>query len=95
MNEKSQPMKVRIPVALASMGADRLDTEAQAQRMMAGLERYDAILLDFRGVDEISPIFAEHVFRQFTETFPSVHLDYANTCPGVESVIQSCMHPIA
>lgn len=91
MHSESHQMKVRIPVMLATMGEDQLSTEAQAQRMMAGLEQYDRVLLDFRGVAEIGPHFADHVFRRFTASHPGVHIDYANTTPNVETVIQASM----
>lgn len=84
-------MKVRIPVALAGMGAGSLSTTEQARRMMAGLERYDRVLLDFRGVEQIGAHFAEHVFQGFNQRHPSVHIDYSNTTPGVELAIRRCL----
>ncbi|MBF0626067.1 MAG: DUF4325 domain-containing protein [Magnetococcales bacterium] len=63
-----------IPVELARFGAELLTTREQAERLMARVERFRTVVLNFKGVKSIGPGFAEHVFRTFPRLHPDVEL---------------------
>ena len=65
-----------------------LVSRSQAKRLVARLEQFRTVVLDFGGVSEIGPAFADEVFRVFTRSHPDVRLVPMNTEPAVEAMIR-------
>jgi len=63
-------------------------SRSEAKRLLAGLERFKEVTLDFRGVDSIGQGFADEVFRVFARMHRGVRIDYANASPAIDAMIR-------
>jgi hypothetical protein len=72
---------------MASTG-DKLISRSQAKQVVARLERFKEVVLDFEDVDSIGPAFADEIFRVFANQHPEVSLLAVNTNVNVERMIQ-------
>jgi STAS-like domain of unknown function (DUF4325) len=66
--------KTVVPVQLAQYGNDKLISRSQAKRVVARLELFKTILLDFTGVLTIGQAFADEIFRVFANEYPSISI---------------------
>ncbi len=64
-----------------------LESRAQARRATAGLAAFRRARLDFSGIDDIGPAFADEVFRVFAQAHPQVQLVAEDTAPRVATMI--------
>lgn len=51
-----------------------LVSRSQAKRVLARLEDFRTVILNFEGVESISPAFADEIFRVFRTAHPEVHI---------------------
>lgn len=79
--------KTSVPVNLVSHGDARAVSRSQAKRLMARLERFRTVLLDFAGIDTVGQGFADEVFRVFVNANPEVEVLYTGANPEVEKMI--------
>ena len=88
-------VKTVVPVKLAQYGEDRLISRSQAKRVLARVEVFKEVLLDFEGVPTIGQAFADEVFRVFPRSHPTVTLLPIRTNPEVQRMIESAKteHP--
>ncbi len=63
-------------------------SRSQAKRLLQGLESFDRLTFDFKGVTEIGQGFADEVFRIYSQANPKKQLDYTNASPAIELMIQ-------
>jgi anti-sigma regulatory factor (Ser/Thr protein kinase) len=80
--------KTVVPVNLAQYGNDQLISRSQAKRVMARVELFSKVLLDFENVPAIGQAFADEVFRVFAAAHPTIQLVAINTNPEVDQMIQ-------
>jgi anti-sigma regulatory factor (Ser/Thr protein kinase) len=66
--------KTDIPLKLAQYGTDLLISRSQAKRILARLESFEEVFLDFSGVEEIGQAFADEIFRVYATAHPGVKL---------------------
>lgn len=66
--------KTIVPVALAQYGNDKLISRSQAKRLLARVELFKTVILDFENVPSIGQAFADEVFRIFPREHPEVEL---------------------
>jgi anti-sigma regulatory factor (Ser/Thr protein kinase) len=66
--------KTVVPVRLAQYGDEKLVSRSQAKRLLARIDRFKVVLLDFEGVEMIGQAFADEVFRVFAEAHPHIEL---------------------
>jgi anti-sigma regulatory factor (Ser/Thr protein kinase) len=78
-----QFLKTKTSVRLFSFGA-RFVTRSEAKRLVAGLERFREVFIDFAGVDRVGQGFADEVFRVFAREHPETRLRAENMGPDVE-----------
>ena len=64
--------KTVVPVRLARYGDDDLVSRSQARRLLARVDRFKLVMLDFDGVDAIGQAFADEIFRVFPAQHPEV-----------------------
>lgn len=64
--------KTVVPVDLARYGNDQLISRSQAKRVMARVELFKTVILDFSNVPTIGQAFADEVFRVFALEHPQV-----------------------
>ena len=66
--------KTIVPVRLAKYGDDNLVSRSQARRLLARVEKFKTVVLDFSGVDSVGQAFADEAFRVFQTEHPGVVL---------------------
>ncbi len=76
-------VKTIVPVKLAQYEGEKLVSRSQAKRLVARFDRFVEVILDFRGVTDIGPAFADEIFRVYASEHPDVHLYSINTLPDV------------
>jgi uncharacterized protein DUF4325 len=80
--------KTVVPVKLAQYGNDKLISRSQAKRLLARVELFRTVLLDFADVPSIGQPFADEVFRVFPEEHPQIDLMPINYNSEVHRMIQ-------
>lgn len=80
--------KTIVPVRLAKMGAESLVSRSQAQRLLARIDRFKTVVLDFDGVETIGQAFADEIFRVFERSHPEVELVTASTNDQIQNMIR-------
>ncbi len=80
--------KTVVPVHLARYGDENLVSRSQARRMLARVEKFRVVILDFEGVSDIGQAFADEVFRVFAKVHPGVELVPINSSSAVKRMIQ-------
>jgi len=81
--------RTHVPVYLASYQGENLVSRSQAKRVLARFDRFQEILLDFRGVDFIGQAFADEIFRVFKDNNPSKKILWIGANSDVEKAIES------
>jgi anti-sigma regulatory factor (Ser/Thr protein kinase)/biotin operon repressor len=66
--------KTVVPVKLAQYGNDKLISRSQAKRVLARVELFKTVMLDFKDVPTIGQAFADEMFRVFAREHPAVVL---------------------
>lgn len=64
--------KTVVPVKMATYGDDNLVSRSQAQRLLARVDRFKIVVLDFDGIDAIGQAFADEAFRVFPNHHPEI-----------------------
>ncbi len=85
--------KTVVPVRLAQYGDDRLISRSQAKRVLARVDRFSTVLLDFRNVPTIGQAFTDEVFRVFRREHPDVSIIPINDNPEVKRMIARAQPP--
>jgi hypothetical protein len=67
-------------------GADIL-SRSQAKRLMARVENFKTVVLDFEGVQSIGPAFADEIFRVYKNEHPNAELSFINASGEVTKMI--------
>ncbi|MHB1512991.1 MAG: STAS-like domain-containing protein [Acidiferrobacter sp.] len=80
--------KTIVPVRLAQYGDEQLMSRSQAKRLVARVEKFKIVILDFNGVDMIGQAFADEVFRVFAKRHTGVNLKYINANAEVMKLIE-------
>ena len=82
--------KTIVPVRLLEYGDDspQVVSRSQAKRLMVRFERFENIILDFDGIDEIGQGFADELFRVFASKHPNTKLLPINTSEQIEKMIR-------
>jgi hypothetical protein len=63
-----------VAVRLVEPAGSTLVSRSQAKRIVARLERFKEVILDFAGVESVAPAFADEIFRVFASGHPKVCL---------------------
>ena len=66
--------RTRVAVRLVEPAGSTLVSRSQAKRIVARLERFKEVILDFAGVESVAPAFADEIFRVFASGHPKVCL---------------------
>jgi hypothetical protein len=66
--------RTHLVVRLVDLEGSALVSRSQAKRVVARLERFREVVLDFDGVESVTPAFADEIFRVFASGHPQVHL---------------------
>lgn len=79
--------RTHIPVSLLKYGEENLVSRSQAKRLLAGLQKFKEVILDFKGVKTIGQAFADEIFRVFRNEHPEIQLTPVNTVDEVKKMI--------
>lgn len=79
--------KTVVPVKLAKYGDDNLISRSQAKRLLARIELFKTVILDFKEVPAIGQAFADEIFRVFANAHPRIDLAPVNANPEVKRMI--------
>jgi anti-sigma regulatory factor (Ser/Thr protein kinase) len=79
--------KTVVPVKLVQYGDENLVSRSQAKRLLTRVDRFETVILDFRGVESIGQAFADEIFRVFTTQHPKVTLLELNANSAVKRMI--------
>lgn len=81
--------KTIVPVRLLEYGDEKplVVSRSQAKRLMVRFERFQNIVLDFSGIDEIGQGFADELFRVFANQHPNTTLVPVNCNATVTKMI--------
>ena len=66
--------KTVVPVSLLRHGKENLVSRSQAKRLMARVERFKTVVLDFHEIDKVGQAFADQIFRVFVNRHPNVNV---------------------
>lgn len=80
--------KTQVIVQLGLLDEESFISRSQAKRILLGLDRFKEVLLDFRGIGEIGPSFADEIFRVFPLQHPQIRLIPVNVEPNVDAIIK-------
>ena len=83
--------KTLVPVRLAQHEGEKLVSRSQAKRLTMRFERFQTVVLDFAGVEEIGQGFADEVFRVFQQAHPETALLPIHMTPAVEGMFKRVM----
>ena len=82
---------VVVDLARQCQDGEKLTSRSQAKRVMARLERFKEVMLDFASVDEIGPAFADEIFRVWANEHPGTHIAWTNTSEPVNRMIRRAL----
>lgn len=80
-----------VPVDLAMTGSENLVSRSQAKRLLAGLEKFEEVGLDFRDVDTIGQAFADEIFRVYANAHAEINIIYFNANEEVTKMINRAL----
>jgi anti-sigma regulatory factor (Ser/Thr protein kinase) len=80
--------KTVIPLRLATEDGTYLISRSQARRIVARIERFNRVVLDFRNVKQLGQGFADQIFRIFARDHPNVALDIVNANDDVIKMVR-------
>lgn len=80
--------RTHVPVKLVKYGDENLVSRSQAKRLLARIDRFKEVFLDFRGVDMIGQAFADEIFRVYHNQNPNIELIWVNATEDVEKTIR-------
>ncbi|MFA5873599.1 MAG: DUF4325 domain-containing protein [Anaerolineales bacterium] len=66
--------KTIVPVNLARYGNENLVSRSQAKRLMARLEKFKTVILDFDNIEYIGRAFADEIFRVYVKSHPNIKI---------------------
>ncbi|MDR2018830.1 MAG: DUF4325 domain-containing protein [Syntrophobacterales bacterium] len=81
--------KTVVPVRLVQYGDEKLISRSQAKRLLARVDRFEAVILDFKEVETIGRAFADEVFRVFAHQHPDINLMSVNENDAVRQEIEN------
>lgn len=67
--------------------AGHLVSRSQANRLLSRLESFKTVILEFGGVPEIGPAFADEIFRVYAHSHPHVRVVPLNANENVNRMI--------
>lgn len=79
--------KTEIRVKLFTVGGVHI-SRSQARRILAGLEKFQIIMLDFDGVPMVGQAFADEIYRVFQNAHPDITIQEENMGEGVKFMIE-------
>ena len=80
--------RTHVPIELVRYEGEGLVSRSQAKRLLARFDRFNEVLVDFKGVTEIGQAFADEIFRVYHGQHPNVDIMSVNAVPDVDRMIK-------
>ncbi len=80
--------RTEIVVELSRLGEETLISRSQAKRIIRSLEKFNYIILDFKGVRLVGQGFVDEIFRVFAKKYTNVNISYINANDDVVFMIE-------
>jgi hypothetical protein len=80
--------RTRVVVRLVDLEGRTLVSRSQAKHIVAGIERFREVILDFEGVESVTPAFADEIFRVFASGHQQAQLLPCQDNAQVRAMIQ-------
>lgn len=81
--------RTHVPIALGKYPGEQLVSRSQAKRVLARADRFSEVLLDFQGVQDIGPAFADEIFRVFRNSHPDIRIVATRANERVDRMIKA------
>jgi len=75
-------------VELSKTVEEEFMSRSQAKRVLAGLDTFSHILLDFKNVKIVGQGFVDEVFRVFKSQHPNIQMEHRNANEDVRFMIE-------
>jgi anti-sigma regulatory factor (Ser/Thr protein kinase)/anti-anti-sigma regulatory factor len=79
--------KTVVPVRLSQYGDEQLVSRSQAKRLLARVDKFKTVVLDFEGVNTIGHSYADEIFRVFATANSAIELAAINTNDDVRAMV--------
>ncbi|MFT4925268.1 MAG: anti-sigma regulatory factor (Ser/Thr protein kinase) [Phenylobacterium sp.] len=79
--------KTIVPVKLSRFGQEQLVSRSQAKRLLARIEHFEIVVLDFQDVNRIGQAFADEIFRVYATKNPAIELLFINENKEIDNMI--------
>ncbi|MFH1837063.1 MAG: DUF4325 domain-containing protein [Candidatus Omnitrophota bacterium] len=79
--------KTEIIIKLYEEGANYV-SRSQARRLLAGLEKFKTVVLDFKGIEAIGQAFADEIFRVWKSGHTDKDISVRNACENVMFMVR-------
>ena len=83
--------RTHVPLVLAKYEGENLVSRSQARRLLARVERFSEVILDFRGINEIGQAFADEIFRVWTREHSNTKVVTMGVSADVQRMIGHAM----
>jgi anti-sigma regulatory factor (Ser/Thr protein kinase) len=83
--------KTIVPVRLAQHEGEKLVSRSQAKRLTQRFDKFQTVVLDFAGVEEIGQAFADELFRVFQQAHRATALLPIHMTPAVDDMFKRAM----
>ncbi|BFU89992.1 MAG: histidine kinase [Nitrospira sp.] len=80
--------RTNIPLILLKYEGEQLISRSQAKRLMARVDRFQEVLLDFKGISSVGQAFADEIFRIYRREHPHVQVLPINASEDVLAMIR-------
>ena len=80
--------KTIIPLSLMRYEGEQLISRSQAKRLLARVDQFREIVLDFNGITMIGQAFADEIFRVYRNEHPDIHLSHFNASEEIVNMIK-------
>ena len=80
--------KTEIVIKLAKFEEEVLMSRSQAKRITFNLEKFDRVVLDFKGIEFVGQGFVDQLFRVYATAHPNTTIEYINAVEDVEFMIR-------
>jgi anti-sigma regulatory factor (Ser/Thr protein kinase) len=79
--------RTHVPLKLLRYEGEELVSRSQARRLLARLEGFMEVLLDFQGITTIGQAFADEIFRVYRNEHPNTEIIAVRMTPDVVEII--------
>lgn len=80
---------------LSQYGDEQLISRSKAKRLLARVDKFKTVVLDFEGVNAIGHSYADEIFRVFATANPAIELLAINTNAEVRAMVNQARRDAA